>query len=158
MEGEGEGEPCQPAQSPWISAHTTQLQGDLRTPLTHNNTQEHPTTHKNTQQQYTTALGYIKLPMSRIFLNCGTLIVIMHRDVSHGRIIIGQVSKNFVRKNAFDVLVHIRFFIRLVPWLKCSRPAVANSSELVLTQSQTCPARTWKPEQITSRMASKCQH
>jgi hypothetical protein len=45
---EGEGEPCQPAPSPWIPAHTTQLQGDLRSPLTHNNTQEHPTTDNNT--------------------------------------------------------------------------------------------------------------
>ncbi len=39
-------------------AHTTQLQGDLPAPLTHN----------ETQQQYTTALGYIKLPMYQLFL------------------------------------------------------------------------------------------
>ena len=32
---------------------------------THNNKQEHPTTDNNTQQQYTTALWYIKIPMSR---------------------------------------------------------------------------------------------
>ncbi len=41
---------------------------------THNNTQEIPTTDNNKQQQYTTALGYIKLPMSCSFLNSGTLI------------------------------------------------------------------------------------
>jgi hypothetical protein len=44
---------------------------------THNNKQEHPTTDNNTQQQYTTALWYIKIPMSRSFLNSGTLIVII---------------------------------------------------------------------------------
>ncbi len=41
-----------------VPPHTTQLQGDLPTPLTH----------YNTQQQYTTALGYIKLPMYQLFL------------------------------------------------------------------------------------------
>ncbi len=51
---EGEGEPCQPAPSPWIPAHTTQLQGDLRTPLTHNNTQQHIRTPNNRQQHTTT--------------------------------------------------------------------------------------------------------
>jgi hypothetical protein len=39
---------------------------------THKNTQEHPTTDNNTQQQYTTALGYIKIPMSRCLRNFGT--------------------------------------------------------------------------------------
>jgi hypothetical protein len=38
--------------------HTTELQLDLPTPLTHNNTQQH----------YTTALGNIKLPMYQLFL------------------------------------------------------------------------------------------
>ncbi len=50
----GEGEPCQPAPSPWIPAHTTQLQGDLLTPLTHNNTQQHTRTPYNRQQHTTT--------------------------------------------------------------------------------------------------------
>ncbi len=40
---------CQPPPTPWIPPHTRQLQGDLPTPLTHNNT-----------QHYTTALRYIK--------------------------------------------------------------------------------------------------
>ena len=41
--------------TPWIHPHTTQIQGDLPTPLTHNNTHQHTTTlhnstrvHKNT--------------------------------------------------------------------------------------------------------------
>ncbi len=53
---------------------------------THNNTQEHPTTDNNTQQQYTTALEYIKLPMSRCLRNfgtyfffCGTILLLMSR-------------------------------------------------------------------------------
>ncbi len=53
-----EGEACQPTPTPWIPPHTTKLQGDLPAPLTHNNTQQH----------YTTALGYIKLPMYLLFL------------------------------------------------------------------------------------------
>jgi hypothetical protein len=51
---EGEGEPCQPAPSPRILAHTTQLQGDLSTLLTHNNTQQHTRTPNNRQQHTTT--------------------------------------------------------------------------------------------------------
>ncbi len=54
--GGGGGLPTTP--TPWIPTHTTQLQGDLPTPLTHNNTQQHTTT----------ALGYIKLPMYQLFL------------------------------------------------------------------------------------------
>jgi hypothetical protein len=57
-------------------AHTTQPQGDLPAPLTHNNTQQHTTTHNSTQQQYTTALGYIKLPMYQLFLWCLYLMVL----------------------------------------------------------------------------------
>ncbi len=60
-----------PAPTPWIPSHTIQLQGDLPTPLTHNNTQQHTTTHHNTQQHYTTALGYIKQPMYLLFLWLG---------------------------------------------------------------------------------------
>ncbi len=41
--------------------HASPVTGDLPTPLTHNNTQQH----------YTTALGYIKLPMYLLFLWCG---------------------------------------------------------------------------------------
>jgi hypothetical protein len=41
---------------PLNTCSPTQLQGDLCTPLTHNNTQEHPTTDNNTQQQYTTTV------------------------------------------------------------------------------------------------------
>jgi hypothetical protein len=37
-----------------FSHNTVQLQGDLPTPLTHNNTQQHTTTHHNTQQHTTT--------------------------------------------------------------------------------------------------------
>ncbi len=55
VRGGGGGLPTNP--HPWIPPHTTQLQGDLPTPLTHNNT-----------QHYTTALGYIKLPMYQLFL------------------------------------------------------------------------------------------
>ncbi len=51
-------DPCQPPPTPWIPPHTRQMQGDLPTPLTHNNTQQH----------YTTALGYIKLSMYLLFL------------------------------------------------------------------------------------------
>ncbi len=36
--------------------------------ITHNNTQHNTTIHNNTQQHYTTALGYIKLPMYQLFL------------------------------------------------------------------------------------------
>ncbi len=43
-----------PAPTPWIPSHTIQLQGDLSTPLTHNNTQQHTTTHHNTQQHTAT--------------------------------------------------------------------------------------------------------
>jgi hypothetical protein len=40
-----EGEPCQTALTPWTPAHTTLLQGDLPTPLTHNkSTQQHSCT------------------------------------------------------------------------------------------------------------------
>ncbi len=67
---EGEGEPCQPAPSPWVPAHTTQLQGDLRTPLTHNNTQQHTRTPNNRQQHTTTIHNSTRVPMSRSFLNC----------------------------------------------------------------------------------------
>jgi hypothetical protein len=49
-----------------------------------------------------------------------------------------QLSKNKLSEiPAFEVL-----FMKIVPWLKCSRTDVAHSSERVLTQSQTCPART----------------
>jgi hypothetical protein len=41
-----------------LTRHTIQLQGNLPTPLTHN----------NTKQNYTTAFGYIKLPMYLLFL------------------------------------------------------------------------------------------
>ncbi len=41
-----------------VPPHTTQLQGDLPTPHTHYNTQQHNTT----------ALGYIKLPIYQLFL------------------------------------------------------------------------------------------
>jgi hypothetical protein len=58
----GEGDACQPA--PTCSHNTATRRPP--TPLT--NTQHHSTTHNNTQQQYTTALGYIKLPMYQLFL------------------------------------------------------------------------------------------
>jgi hypothetical protein len=45
-----------------------------RSPHT-SNTQQHTTIHNNTQQQYTTALGYIKLPMYQLFLWCLYLMV-----------------------------------------------------------------------------------
>ncbi len=59
----------------WIPSSCEKHCNLLRTPLTHKthkNTQEHPTTENNTQQQYTTALRYIKLPMSRCLRNFGT--------------------------------------------------------------------------------------
>jgi hypothetical protein len=78
----GGGEVCQPPPTPSIPPHKThitaariptQLQGDLPTPLTHNNTQQHTTT----LQHYTTTLVYIKLPMYRAIKTTSTLIVII---------------------------------------------------------------------------------
>jgi hypothetical protein len=64
--GRGRGRPANHPPPPQylLTRHATQLQGDLPTPLTQNNTQQHTTT----LQHYTTALGYIKLPMYLLFL------------------------------------------------------------------------------------------
>jgi hypothetical protein len=53
--GRGRGRPVNHPPTPLIPHHTTQFQGDLPTPLTHNNTPQHTTTlHNNTQVNKTT--------------------------------------------------------------------------------------------------------
>ncbi len=67
--------------TPWIHRHTTQIQGDLPTPLTHIN-------NNNTQQHTTTALEYIKLPLfKKLWDNffCGTITLwAISRDILRG--------------------------------------------------------------------------
>jgi hypothetical protein len=48
-----------------VPPHTTQLQGDLPTPLTHYNTKQH----------YTTALGYINYQCTSCFYGAYTLVL-----------------------------------------------------------------------------------
>ncbi len=90
---EGEGEPCQPAPSPWIPA--TQLKGDLRTPLTHNNTQQHTRTPNNRQQHTTTVHNSTRVhkitnvPLFKKLLDiiffCGTItLCAISRDILRG--------------------------------------------------------------------------
>ncbi len=85
----------QPASSPWIPAHTTQVQGDLRTPLTHNNTQQHTRTPNNRQQHTITVHSSTRVhkitnvPLFKklwdIIFFCGTITLwAISRDILRG--------------------------------------------------------------------------
>ncbi len=79
---EGEGEPCQPAPTPWIPPHTTQLQRDLPTPLTHNNTQQHTTAlHNSTRVHKTTNVPVVFMAL---ILNGFEGCIVITRGIGRG--------------------------------------------------------------------------